>query len=264
MRARDYSYFDAPFVALAHRGGAHLPGNEGKENTIAAFRAAVDLGYTHCETDVHTTRDGVLIAFHDDRLDRVTESTGMIADLPWDAVAEARVGGESIPTLDELLEEFPDTCFNIDIKAPGAVEPLVRAIGAHRAQDRVCVGSFSVERITRFRRRMGTTVPTAVSSAGVPWTAWVPALPRLLNDPGVVFQMPIRHRVKGVDLPLLTRRLVKAAHARGKDVHIWTIDDEQTMVDLIDAGVDGIVTDRPDVLKDVLAARSLWNQRTDT
>lgn len=258
VRARDHSYFDAPFVALAHRGGSLLEGNVGRENTVHAFRAAQALGFDHGETDVHATADGVLIAFHDDRLDRVTDDTGLVAGLPWDRVREARVGGEPIPTLDELLETFPTMCFNVDIKAPGAIEPLVRTINAHRAHDRVCVGSFSVQRIEAFRRLMGRQVPTAASVAGTVWTAFVPLLPRLLPSTAAVFQLPTHQTVRGVRIPVVTRRLVDNAHAAGRDVHVWTIDDAAEMVRLIDLGVDGIVTDRPDVLKDVLLSRDLW------
>lgn len=258
MRAVDHPYFASPFCALAHRGGSHLPGNEGRENTIHAFRAAVEMGYTHCETDVHVTADGVLIAFHDAVLDRVTDAHGAVADLPWREVRQASVGGEPIPTFDELLETFPEVCFNVDIKAPGALEPLVEAINAHRAHRRVCVGSFSEASIHRFRRLMGAQVATAVGVVGTGWNAWVPALPRLLNSDGVVIQLPRHHRVRGVEVPVLTRRLIDHAHARGKDVHVWTIDDADVMVELLDAGVDGVITDRPDILKDVLISRDLW------
>lgn len=259
MRARDYAYFDAPFLAFAHRGGALLEGNVGRENTLEAFARAVDLGYRYLETDVQVTRDGRLVAFHDEELDRVSDRRGKLVELSWDEVRAADVGGSRVPLLDELLDAFPDARFNIDLKAPGAVEPLARAINAHRAHDRVCVGSFGVERIRAFRRLMGRQVATAVSPVGVAWTAFVPGLPRLIGPTGVADQMPISQRVAGREVRLLTPRFLAAAHARGAQVHIWTVDDEATMDELIDLGVDGIFTDRPDVLRRVLLRRGLWS-----
>ena len=167
MRASDYPYFDQPFIALAHRGGSLLPDNVGRENTLHAFGNAVALGYTHLETDVHSTRDGHLVAFHDDVLDRVTDQRGAIAELSFDEVRQARVGGiDQIPTLDEVLDAFPDSYLNIDIKTGGAVEPLVACLNAHRAQKRVCVGSFGPQRLRQFRRLMGQQVATGRSGRG--------------------------------------------------------------------------------------------------
>src|SRR6185312_6423490 len=109
-------------LAFAHRGGAYHPEIEGLENTMAAFRHAVDLGFGYLETDVHVTSDGVLLAFHDTVLDRVTDRTGRIADLPWSVVRQARINGtEPIPLLSDLLEERPTARLNIDVKAPGAI-----------------------------------------------------------------------------------------------------------------------------------------------
>lgn len=259
LSARDYDYFDSGFVALAHRGGSLFPANRGRENTVHAFAEAARLGYRYFETDVHVTRDGELIAFHDDRLDRVTDTSGMIAETPWPRVRQARINGtDAIPTLAELFETFPDARFNIDIKAPGAVVPLVRTINRFRAHDRVCVGSFGVDRILAFRRLMGTQVPTSVSKIGVAWTAFVRYLPRPLNDPGVVFQVPIDWPVRGRTLRLVSKAMVERAHTVGKQVHVWTIDDADVMNRLIDLGVDGLVTDRIDVLKEVLMDRGLW------
>lgn len=252
------------FVAMAHRGGADLPANRGVENTLRAFGNAVDLGYRWLETDVHTTADGVLVAFHDASLDRVTDARGQIADLPWSTVRTAGVGPgpdgatEAIPRLDELLEAFPTARFNIDIKAPGAVDPLARAIEQHRAHDRVCVGSFSTARLQRFRRRMGTRVATAVTPAGVLRALLTPFGHRLLPDHGLVFQVPVSHRVRGRALPIVTPQFVRRAHAHGQGVHVWTINDSHEMKRLIDMGVDGLITDRPDLLKDILIARDLW------
>ena len=139
-------------IAFAHRGGTSVH----PENTERAFRHAVTLGYTHIETDVHVTRDGVAIAFHDDRLDRVTDAAGMIAELPWSEVARARVGGtEPIMRLDELFEAFPDAFINLDPKHGAAVEPLADTILATGSTDRVMVGSFSDTRIADVRRRVG-------------------------------------------------------------------------------------------------------------
>ncbi|WP_425309139.1 glycerophosphodiester phosphodiesterase family protein [Ammonicoccus fulvus] len=257
--AADYAYFDRPFIAMAHRGGALLESNLERENTLHAFSEAAALGYRYLETDVHATADGVLLAFHDDRLDRVTDRQGLLAELPWNEVKTARIGGlDAIPTLADLFDAFPEHRINIDIKAPGAIEPLARAINHHRAHDRVCVGSFGVDRIRAFRRLMGTQVPTSVAGPGVAWTRFVPVLPRLFNDAGVVFQMPIDWEIGGRRVRLLTRDLVDRAHGAGKLVHVWTIDDADTMHELIDLGVDGLISDRIDTLKEVCLERGLW------
>ncbi len=176
MSAADYPYFAPPPIGLAHRGGAAHPANVGIENTLAAFRTAVDLGFRYLETDVHATSDGRLVAFHDEHLDRVTDRGGAIADLPWREVAAARIGGrEPIPALDELLDAFPDTRINIDIKAPGAVAPLWETIRAHAAYDRVCVGSFSNRRLQAFRRLAGARVATAAGRLGTAALRYLPA-----------------------------------------------------------------------------------------
>ena len=260
MRADQHPYFDLPFAALAHRGGS-VPSlvTVGKENTLLAFRSAVELGYTYLETDVHATRDGHLVAFHDDILDRVTDRSGRIADLDLASVRRGVVGGtEQIPTLDEVFESFPDARFNIDIKSDAATEPLVDAITRHRAQQRVCVGSFGTRRLHRFRRLMGRQVATSASRIGIGWSATVPQVPRWLGSGGAAFQLPITHEIRGVTMTTLTDRLISSAHHRGMVVHVWTINDADTMRTLIDRGVDGIVSDRIDILKDVLASSGRW------
>lgn len=260
MRARDLPYFAQPFTALAHRGGSLHPDNLGRENTLHAFATAVRLGYTHLETDVHSTRDGHLVAFHDDVLDRVTDRTGRIAELSLAEVRRARIGGiDQVPTLDEVLDAFGDTFVNIDIKAPGAVSPLVGVLRRHDATRRVCVGSFSPRRLARFRLLSGRRVATSVGPIGVGWTSQVPLLPRLLASPGLAFQMPVEHAVGGHVVRTLTPSLLRNAHARGKVVHVWTVNDAGQMNELIDLGVDGIVTDAIDVLRDVLVERGLWH-----
>lgn len=253
---------DGRVLAFAHRGGAYHPEIEGLENTLTAFRHAVALGYDYLETDVHTTRDGVLLAFHDDVLDRVTDRVGSICDLDLADIREARIGGrEQIPTLLELVEAFPDVSFNVDIKSRGAVDVLAAFVAEHDLWDRLLVGSFSPARIARFRRLTDGRVPTAAQ----PWE--IVAF-RLAPTAGVArwvadrvgsgfdaFQVP--HRRKG--LRVVTRGFVRRAHAAGKPVHVWTIDDPDEMDALLERGVDGLFTDRTDLLKDVLVARGLWH-----
>src|SRR5262245_27244448 len=112
-------YLANPPIALAHRGGALYAPNLGLENTMTAFRNAVDLGYTHLETDVHLTRDGRLVAFHDDRLDRVSDRGGLIRDLTWADVSAARLGGvEHVPLLTDVLDAWPGINRNVDLQAP--------------------------------------------------------------------------------------------------------------------------------------------------
>ncbi|MGA4668417.1 glycerophosphodiester phosphodiesterase [Propionibacteriaceae bacterium Y1923] len=258
MRAADFEYFDTRFAAMAHRGGARLATNIGRENTLLAFRNAVDLGYRYLETDVHVTRDGGLVAFHDDSLDRVTDRQGPIADLPLFEVRQAKVGGEPIPTLDEVLAAFPEARVNIDIKARGAEEPLAHVLRRHDAEHRVCIGSFNEFRLRRFRRLTRREVATSTGPLGV--VAGVVGS-RLGLGPapfGAAFQVPVRTRVAGRMVEVVTREFIERAHAWGKAVHVWTIDDEATMNQLIDWGVDGLISDRIDVLRQVCLARGLW------
>jgi glycerophosphoryl diester phosphodiesterase len=259
MRAEDYAYFDEPFAAYAHRGGALYAPNLQRENTRHAFTQAVELGYRYLETDVHATADGVLIAFHDSVLDRVTDRRGAIAKLSYADVARARIAGQDpIPRLSELLTAFPDARFNIDAKSSRAVDLLAAAIVEHDAYDRVCVGSFSVARLYRLRRLLGTRVASAASSAGVAVNRFVPWLTRALNSAAPVLQIPASVPFRGRRLQVLTPNLIEAVHRAGKRVQIWTVDDAETMTQLIALGVDGIFTDRIDVLKDVLVRHGLW------
>ena len=259
MRAGDFPYFDVPFAALAHRGGATYPGSLGRENTLHAFTESVALGYRYLETDVHATADGVLIAFHDSRLDRVTDLRGRIARTSYDQVRRARIHGlDHIPTLGELFTAFPDACFNIDAKAGGSIDLLARTVDEHRAHDRVCVSSFGITRLHRLRRLLGPRVASAASPVGISVNRFLPWLTAVLDTAAPVLQIPVDRRLFGLRLQVLTEGLIDAVHSAGKRVHVWTIDDPTEMGQLIDAGVDGIFTDRTDLLKDVLIGRGLW------
>jgi len=240
-------------LAFAHQG-AHTPDGPG-ENTLAAFQRAVDLGYRYLETDAHVTSDGVLVAFHDDRLDRLTDRTGAIGDLPWREVRAARVRDrDEIPLLEDLLTAWPDVRVNIDPKHGAAVDPLVELVRRTGTIDRVCFGAFSDKRLSRIRAALG---PGVCTSAGPRQVARLVAAARGL--PGGSFtaacvQVPVRQG----PVPLVTERFVAAAHDREIQVHVWTINDPAEMGRLLDLGVDGIMTDAADVLKSVLTERGSW------
>ncbi|WP_328634072.1 glycerophosphodiester phosphodiesterase [Streptomyces sp. NBC_00356] len=248
-----HPYLDHPGpLALAHRGGAA----DGLENTAAAFRRAVDLGYRYLETDVHATSDGRLVAFHDTTLDRVTDGGGRIADLPWSTVRHARVAGsEPVPLFEELLESFPDARWNVDVKAEPALVPLLDLLRRTRAWDRVCVGSFSEARVARAQALAGPRLATSYGTKGVLGLRLRSyGIPATLRRSAVCAQVPVGHgRIRVVD-----HRFVRAAHARGLQVHVWTVNDEKEMRRLLDLGVDGIVSDHIETLRDVLKDRGTW------
>ncbi|HSV40171.1 MAG TPA: glycerophosphodiester phosphodiesterase [Nocardioidaceae bacterium] len=252
-----FPYLDEPegVIAFAHRGGARHPEIPGIENTLAAFEHAASLGYAYLETDVHATSDGVLLAFHDDVLDRVTDRRGVIYEQPYVDVAAARIRGvHPIPKLEELMEQFPEHRFNIDIKSRGAIDPLATLIERRGAYHRVCVGSFDEGVIRTFRRRIARPVATACGPVAVVATRSGAPVRGLFRDAGVAFQVP--HRTRGVDV--VTSHFVRRAHAAGRHVHVWTIDDPEEMRDLLDLGVDGLITDRTDLLREVLIERGQW------
>ncbi|MEU3401740.1 glycerophosphodiester phosphodiesterase [Streptomyces filamentosus] len=248
-----HPYLDHPLpLPFAHRGGTA----DGLENTAAAFRRAAAAGYRYFETDVHTTADGVLVAFHDATLDRVTDGSGRIRDLPWAAVREARVAGrEPLPLFEDLLQEFPEARWNVDLKAESALAPLVDLISRTGAWDRVLVSSFAEARIARAQRLAGPRLATSYGVTGVAALRLRSlGLPAPLRSGAVAAQVPeTQGGVRVVD-----RRFVRAAHARGLQVHVWTVNDPERMDSLLDLGVDGIMTDHLETLREVLTARGAW------
>ncbi|MYV43361.1 glycerophosphodiester phosphodiesterase [Streptomyces sp. SID1328] len=248
-----HPYLDHPGpIPFAHRGGAA----EGVENTVAQFRRAVALGYRYIETDVHLTADGTLVAFHDDSLDRVTDGTGRVADLPWAEVRQARVGGrEPVPLFAELLETFPEVRWNVDVKAEAALLPLLELVGRTDAWDRVCLGSFSEARVRRAQRLAGPRLATSFGTLGVlglRLRSW--GLPAPVRGSAVAAQVP--ETQSGV--PVADGRFVRAAHARGLQVHVWTVNEPERMHRLLELGVDGIMTDHIDTLREVMEDRGVW------
>ena len=251
-RVSAHPYMDAPGpVAIAHRGGAASQ----PENTMAAFQDAVNLGYDYIETDVHTTRDGVLVAFHDDRLDRVTDRNGRIADLDWDEVSQAKVQGqEPIPLFEEVLSTWPDLRINIDPKDDGTLTPLIKILRRPGVLERVCAGCFSGRRLNSLRGALGPALCTSMgpgevvrlllTSFGVPAGSFV----------AKAAQVPVRH----YGIPVVDRRFVRAAHEQNLKVHVWTINERVTINHLLDLGVDGIMSDETALLKAVFMERGLW------
>lgn len=253
-RANRRPYFASRFQAFAHRGGLWP---EVGENSLAAFQRAVTTGYRYLETDVHVTADGALVAFHDESLERVTDGHGLIAEHTAAELGGVRIDGtDPIPLLADLLDAFPDALFNIDIKAPGATVPLAALLAERGAGQRVCVSSFAGERIGAFRR-LAPEVATGLSKFAVAllWLG-LPLVVRFVR--GQAAQVP--ERFLGERLRLVTRRFVRTAHRHGIRVHVWTINDAPVMDALLDLGVDGIVTDQPDVLRAVLEQRGLWEE----
>jgi glycerophosphoryl diester phosphodiesterase len=245
-------------LAFAHRGGAFHPEIEGLENSLAAFEHAVALGYEYLETDVHATKDGELLAFHDAVLDRVTEHRGAIADLSYADVSRSLIGGrEEIPRMSALLEHFPQARFNVDIKSDAAVQPLAELLAETNAYDRICVGSFSGRRMRSFRSLVGGRVATAATPGEVaairllPPARWLDALAACR---AAALQVPHHWG----PLRVVTPALVERAHRLGMHVHVWTVDDPARMCALLDLGVDGLMTDRTDLLREVLVARGQW------
>jgi glycerophosphoryl diester phosphodiesterase len=240
-------------IPFAHRGGA---AEVGGENTLAAFGRAAALGYRYLETDGRVTSDGVLLAFHDETLDRVTDLEGRLEDRPWSEVRHAKVGLEQEPiaTLEALLDAFPDRRFNIDPKMDRAVPPLVEALRRTNSWDRVCIAAFSDRRLLQLRGAADRPVCTSMGPAAIGRLRMagygVPVGP----FSSACVQVPTTYRGR----TLVDGRFVRGAAQRGIPVHVWTIDDPAEIHRLLDLGVGGLFTDRPSVLKQVLEDRGQW------
>jgi glycerophosphoryl diester phosphodiesterase len=248
-------------IRLAHRGSRVL----WPENTMEAFRGAVELGYNYIETDVRVSRDGHVVVFHDATLERTTNGTGKVAEwnleelreldaaYHFDAPADypRRGAGVAVSTLAEVFAAFPDVCFNIDLKGPGMEWLLAEVIHAAGREDSVMVGSFVGHRTAKFRRITRGAIAT---SAGPADTLAMWAASRRghhVTRRVEAYQLPFDYRALPID-----QRYVDAIHAAGAQVHFWTVNEPADMCRLLDMGADGIVTDRPDLLNEVIAQRA--------
>jgi glycerophosphoryl diester phosphodiesterase len=259
-------------IAFAHRGGSR----ERPENTMVAFQAAVNLGYRYLETDAQLSRDGVLLAFHDEVVDRVTDLSGRVCELTLAELQRADAGhrfstdggrsfpyrgkGLRVPTLEEVLTAWPQVRVNIDAKTEAVVAPLVRLLVRLDACDRVCIGSFHDLRLARLRHLSRGRICTSMGRGAVAALRAGSLIGRMPAVGGDCLQVPVAQwGVRVVDA-----RLVRAAHRARLPVHVWTIDDRSEMGRLLDLGVDGIMTDRPSLLHEVMERRGLWEGGSET
>lgn len=245
---------DRPF-GFAHQGGDET----GPGNTMISFEHAVSLGFRYIETDVQATADGVLVIFHDDDLGSLAGVDARVADLTWSELQELRVEGQPIPRFDEVVERFEEVRFNIDPKTESAIEPLVAAIRRYDLVDRVLIGGFSDRRLRAVRAELGERLATSPGPFGL-----LSVLVRALVMPWwrtsyAAVQIPPKYG----PIPLTSSFLIRRYHGLGLDVHVWTINDEAEMRDLLDRGVDAIITDKPTVLRRVLRARGAWPEDGD-
>jgi glycerophosphoryl diester phosphodiesterase len=252
-------------VNLAHRGASALA----PENTLEAFRTAVEAGAGGLELDVHLTSDGQVVVIHDETVDRTTGGTGAVSDMTLEELRALDAGhnfspkcgsdppyrGLRIPTLDEVLREFPGVVVNVDMKAdrPGVEAAVLGVLREGDAGGRALVVSSRRAAVGRFRWISGGSVSTGASKweTGVFYVLSRLRLERLLRPAYDALQVPIRHR----GVPLVSRRFLEAAHASGVRVDVWTINEADEMHRLLDLGVDVIMTDRPEILADVLEQR---------
>jgi glycerophosphoryl diester phosphodiesterase len=239
-------------IAFAHRGGT----SSAPENSMRAFEHAYSLGYRYLETDVHATADGVLVAFHDNDLERTCGINKSIATSTWAELTDARIEGtDPIPTLMDIMDAWPDARLNIDCKSNEALQPLIDTIRETQCFDRVCIGSFSDKRLTAIRAEFGPKICTSMGPKEVAQLV-ARATTRVLrfSSPALAAQIPVRQG----PISVTTQRLVDTAHHLGIAVHVWTVDDPVEIARLLDLGVDGVMSDDTMALRDVFSARGHW------
>jgi glycerophosphoryl diester phosphodiesterase len=259
-----HPYLDGAYPrAYAHRGW-HLGELAGCENTMAAFRRAVDGGFGYLERDVHVSRDGVPLVHHDPFLGRTTDGAGLIAAQTAAELATVRVRGrEPVPRLEQVLTELPETRLTIELKAAAAVEPVLELFQKTDSWHRVCLGSYQERWLNRCRALAGPRLCTSLgqrSAFGLRGRAWLDELPwpaRRRPDPPVVGDLAQLPRRFGA-LTVVDPALLRTAHAAGREVHVWTVNDPAEMDELLDLGVDGLLSDRPDLLRELLHRRGFW------
>jgi len=260
----DHPYFNPDkFLVIAHRGGRSL----GPESTLYTYRKAVELGVDVLEMDVRSTSDGRLIILHDATVARTTDATGPVENYTLAELNKLdaayrwspdngrsfplRNKGIKIPTLDEVFNAFPRTRINLEIKdaRSGTIQSLCRTIRSHHMTEKVMIASFDSGSLKEFRRGC----PRVATSAGSSEATLFYGLQKLYLESAYspdaqALQVPETFR----DLRVVNRRFIEAAHARNMRVQVWTVDDIDSMKRLLKLGVDGIMTDYPQRLSELL------------
>ena len=293
-----FKYFDQIPTPIAHRGFTYLVPDgagglrsNGLENSMAAFQAAIDLGYEYVETDIHGSRDGVAVISHDHTLDRTTDHKGEINQLDWEQISQAKIcpfigpdqaaqtptkkgkltrattGTEPIPRLDDLLAAWPDLRVNIHLKSDDAAAPTAAVIEKFKAHDRVGLTSFSTPRRKHCESLLSKPVAAGAGAAEMlEITAGAhlhtPELIKLALRTVDCVQIYVGDEAAAMHSAIVDSVMVRVMHQIGKFVHVWTPNDAAEMNRLLDLGVDGIITDRADILKQLLIGRGAWKART--
>ncbi|PID84841.1 MAG: glycerophosphodiester phosphodiesterase [Chloroflexi bacterium] len=269
--AENHSFFDQDeCMVIAHQGGEKLR----PSNTMIAFEHAVDLGVDVLEMDIHQTKDGVLVVMHDDTVDRTTNGSGRIKEMTLAEIKELDAGhywtdddgatypyrgqGVTVPTLDEVFQAFPDMPMNIEIKqqSPSIVEPFCALIHEYGMIEQVLIPTFYPDTMNEFREKC-PGVATAMTEPEIQLFFGLNklGLSSLYSPPGEAFQVPETFG----NWQVITPSFVEGAQERNLAVHVWTVDDPADMERLLEIGVDGIITDRPDLLLEILGRKTSGN-----
>jgi glycerophosphoryl diester phosphodiesterase len=261
-----HPFFDLPRpISIAHRGCA----GEAPENTLAAFELALAQGASVLESDLHLSRDGVPVLIHDAVVDRVTSGSGAVAELsiaelqrldagcrfPGRGAAQPR-SKLRIPSLDEVFEAFPGIRFNLEFKlsSPRLIDATLERVAAHGREAITLLTAADADAMDLLRERLGAlSAPVAQGASERDVRAFLRSAAEGSEPPAgpMALQLP----ASADATPLITRELVAYAHASGVQVHAWTINDSAQMHELLDLGVDGIITDFPGRLAGVIAER---------
>tara|TARA_Y100001970_G_C14259557_1_gene878695 strand:- start:2629 stop:3375 length:747 start_codon:yes stop_codon:yes gene_type:complete len=247
-----HPYFEGyNFYGFVHRGGDE----EKTENTLEAFQYSSDLGFIFIETDVQITKDNQIVIFHDENLKRMAGISKEIRDLEFEEIKKIDlINGGKIPLLKEALISFPNLRFNIDIKKEKAVDETIKIINSLNCLNRVCLASFSSKRLKRIRALAG---PNACTSSGQ-----MEVFKLVSNSIGINIGIPdgdcVQVPTSQWGVPIITKGFIESVHELGKLIHVWTIDHEPEMNNLIELGIDGLMTDKPSVLKRTLQKKGLF------
>ncbi len=261
------TFFDGPRPRVfGHRGAA----GEAPENTLASFERAVACGVDVFELDVHATRDGTIVVLHDPTLERTTNGAGPVKDLTWDEVQRLDAGyqfstdgrtypfrgrGIQIPSLAELFARFPDACFNIEVKQaePEIARDVVQLVYLYQVGPRVVLAAEHDEIMQQIRAAAGGSISTSYSTGEVVDFVFKQREGALAQHTpvGRALQIPVSFN----EIELVTAESVRAAHDKGLEVHVWTINDRDEMDRLLDLGVDGLISDLPAIARAAVDAR---------